>query len=246
MIPKKIHLCWLSGEAYPESIKDCLTSWKKNLPDYEIIVWDQKKADFSNCKWAAQALERKAYAFAADYVRFYALYHDGGIYLDSDVEVIKNFDRLLNRQFFFGFEYMGTPEAAVAGAVKGQDWIKNCMRWYEEHEFVNSDGSENRIIAPLILQRGFEKKYHKKLVDNGNIIRIDGGSVYPYDYFSPKNVYTGKVKTTKNTYCIHHFNSSWLKKNVRIRISRIIHLFMIAVMGRKNHNLLMYRLHKKR
>lgn len=242
MIPKKIHLCWLSGEAYPKQVRECLASWKKNLPDYEIIVWSRESIDFTRCRWAAQAVESKAYAFAADYVRFFALYHEGGIYLDSDVEVLKSFDRFLNQQYFFGFEYMGTPEAAVLGAKKGQRWIKRCLRWYETHDFVNADGTQNRIIAPLVLQDGFEREYKKRLTDKGQIIKTGGGTVYPYDWFSPKNVYSGKTAETENTYCVHHFNSSWLQKNAWVQITRFVHLCMIAVLGRKNHNCLMYYL----
>lgn len=99
MIPKIIHLCWLSGDPYPPKIQKCLESWKKFLPEYEVMLWDGNRFDLNSSSWVAQAFAKK-YAFAADYIRMYALYHYGGIYLDSDVEVLKSFDELLTLPLF--------------------------------------------------------------------------------------------------------------------------------------------------
>ena len=115
MIPKRIHLCWLSGDPYPAKIGKCLASWKKHLPDYEVVLWDTKRFDLESSPWVKQAFEAKKYAFAADYIRFYALYNYGGIYLDSDVEVLRSFDPLLGLPYFAGAETAGTIEAAVLG-----------------------------------------------------------------------------------------------------------------------------------
>ena len=116
MIPKIIHLCWLSGDAYPAKIAKCLKTWRQHLPDYEIMLWDTQRFDMNSSQWVRQAFECKKYAFAADYIRFYALYHHGGIYLDSDVEVLKSFDDLLDLPYFVGAEKAQTPEAAIMGA----------------------------------------------------------------------------------------------------------------------------------
>ena len=105
MITKILHLCWLSGDPYSTEVQKCLDSWKEKLPDYTVMLWDLSKVDVNVCNWTKQAFEKKKYAYVADYVRFYALYNYGGIYLDSDVEVLKSFDDLLNQDFFFGFEY---------------------------------------------------------------------------------------------------------------------------------------------
>ena len=115
MIPKQIHLCWLSGDPYPAKIEKCLASWKKFLPDYEVVLWDTKRFDLDAVPWVKQAFEAKKYAFAADSIRFYALYNYGGIYLDSDVEVLRSFDPLLDLPYFAGAETAGTIEAAVLG-----------------------------------------------------------------------------------------------------------------------------------
>ena len=119
MIPKIIHLCWLSGDPYPRKIQDCLDSWKKHLPSYEIILWDTKRFNIHEVPWVEQAFNTKKYAFAADYIRLYALYHHGGIYLDSDVEILKSLDNFLELPYFVGAETSGTieePKKVVTGS----------------------------------------------------------------------------------------------------------------------------------
>ena len=154
-IPKILHLCWLSGEPFPEDIQKCLASWKEKLPDYSVMLWDLSKVDVNVCSWTKQAWEKKKYAFVSDYVRFYALYNYGGIYLDSDVEVFKSFDDLLDQDFFFCFEYTGIPEAAVIGARKGLSWLKSCLDWYLENDYLDQEERERQIVAPLILRNCF-------------------------------------------------------------------------------------------
>lgn len=151
MIPKIIHLCWLSGDPYPRKIQDCLDSWKKHLPSYEIILWDTKRFNIHEVPWVEQAFNTKKYAFAADYIRLYALYHHGGIYLDSDVEILKSLDNFLELPYFVGAETSGTIEAAILGAEKGCDWIKCCLDYYEGRNFIREDGSYDIRMLPEIL-----------------------------------------------------------------------------------------------
>ena len=160
MIPKQIHLCWLSGDPYPAKIEKCLASWKKFLPDYEVVLWDTKRFDLDAVPWVKQAFEAKKYAFAADYIRFYALYNYGGIYLDSDVEVLRSFDPLLDLPYFAGAETAGTIEAAVLGAEKGCDWIKQCLDYYEGRSFIREDGSYDIRMLPEIMQEQIPKLKH--------------------------------------------------------------------------------------
>ena len=143
MIPKIIHLCWLSGDPYPRKIQDCLDSWKKHLPSYEIILWDTKRFNIHEVPWVEQAFNTKKYAFAADYIRLYALYHHGGIYLDSDVEILKSLDNFLELPYFVGAETSGTIEAAILGAEKGCDWFKCCLDYYEGRNFIREDGRDH-------------------------------------------------------------------------------------------------------
>lgn len=240
MIPKILHLCWMSEDPYPDKIQKCLDSWKNVLPDYEIKLWNSKTFDVNISKWTKQAFEMKQYAFVADYVRFYALFNYGGIYLDSDVEVIKKFDNLLLYKYFFCYEYTALPEAAVVASEPGLEWLNYCVQFYNKNEFLDSNGIPKRIIAPLILKQGFESKYKIKLIDFEKKEVIDNGIVLPYDYFSVKNGFTGKLKITDNTYSIHHFNSSWLKKNKLTKIKKYVHVLLILLFGKKKYNKIIY------
>lgn len=242
MIPKLLHLCWLSGDSYPEKIKKCIDSWKRILPDYEIKLWDINSFNFNSLLWTKQAIEKKQWAFVSDFIRFYALYNYGGIYLDSDVEVIKSFNDLLNQKYFFCYEYTALPEAAVVGAEKGLDWCKACLEWYENHSFLDAKGNMQRIIAPIVMKQGFEKCNNIKLIDTEQIENTNGGSIYPYDYFSAKNGFSGAVINTKNSYSIHHFNSAWLKQSQSVKFKRIVHILLIKFLGKKKYNKLLYKI----
>lgn len=165
MIPKKIHYCWLSGEKYPRLVKKCLKSWQQMLPDYEIKLWDAKSFDFNSILFVKQAFERKQYAFVSDYIRLYALYNEGGIYLDSDVMVYNRFDHWHNLDFFTGIETR-TPqhdhfwiEAAILGAIPGNKMIRECMDYYESIPFIKNDGTMDRTPAPDILTPIFIRHY---------------------------------------------------------------------------------------
>lgn len=213
-IPKIIHYCWLSNEPYPELVRHCMQSWKEKLPDYEFILWDISRFNINSIPWVKQACNAKKWAFAADYIRLYALYNYGGIYLDSDVEVLKTFNDLLNQPYFFGREH--TPdlienqhsiEAATMGTEKGFPFLKKVMSFYEEHNFIDDKGTLNTTTLPTILAQKLK----------GEEI-----NVLPMDFFSPKNTRTLELQITKNTYSIHHFNGSWhslaQQKHVALRI----------------------------
>lgn len=165
------------------------------------MLWDKNRFDIHSVSWVEQAYNEKKWAFAADYIRLYALYNYGGIYLDSDVEVLNPFDDLLDRPYFFGQEH--TPdriekqdsiEAATMGAEKGLPFLKKVMEFYERHDFVKDDGYMDMTTLPTILAR-----------------KLKGESleILPMDYFSPKNTRTLELHITENTYSIHHFNGSW-------------------------------------
>lgn len=233
MIPKIIHYCWLSGDPYPESIQRCIDSWKRVLPDYEIILWDTKRFDLSSSPWVQQAFESKKYAFAADYIRMYALYNYGGIYLDSDVEVLKPFDDLLDLPYFIGQE--NTPsgiEAATIGSEKGWPVAKLMLDRYDRKNFKGKDGHMDLRSLPYMLRRCIEFNYQYNLIDGKSEFDFDEGviNVFPVDYFSPKRWTDGIITVTDNTYSIHHFAASWMtkpskKKSRKVRIKEKIALF---------------------
>lgn len=222
MIPKIIHFCWLSGDPYPKLINDCINSWKTYLPDYEFILWDTHRIDINSNLWLQQSFTNKKYAFAADYIRFYALYHYGGIYLDADVEMLKSFTPLLSRKEFIGEDASGSIEAAVIGVEKGAPWVKRCLDYYKERAFVNPDGSFDMRPVPLLVKR--------VLLDFPNI------EILPYQYFSPKDYNIKKIDINQNSYCIHHFDGKWIKKGVKYNIKMQMHKFLYSILGRSGHN----------
>jgi hypothetical protein len=235
MIPKIIHLCWLSGDEYPPLIKKCVNSMYKKLPDYEIKIWTKNNFDIDSVTWVKQAFEAKKYAFAADYIRFWALYNYGGIYLDSDVEVLKSFDEFLDLESFIGFEYMNIPEAAVVGCEKGCKWVKDCLDWYEGKSFVAENGEQKKDVVPLLVKNILERNYQVKIEDNGNIQTLKGLKLYPYSYFSPKNYFNGKIKVSKETVCIHRFASAW-GPNEKRKWTLVVHCIVIGLIGKKLHD----------
>lgn len=212
MIPKIIHLCWLSGDDYPDSISKCINSWHKNLPDYEIWLWDTKRFDILSTKWTEQAFVTKKYAFAADYIRLYALYNYGGIYMDSDVEVYKSFDDLLQLPYFIGEDFVHCFEPAIIGAEPHQEWIKLVLDRYEGLEFINPDGSYNMRGLPVVFCDRLVPRYQFRKVSmplNAKDFQFDGLNIFPSDYFNSRD-YIGSIKTA-NSYCSHNYVGSWLK-----------------------------------
>lgn len=222
MIPKIIHYCWMSGDAYPSDIQKCIDSWHRILPDYKIILWDSNRFDLNSSVWVKEAFENKKYAFCADYIRLYALYNYGGIYLDSDVEVLKTYDDLLDLPYFLGLESKGIIEAATIGAEKGCPFIKDLMAYYEGRHFVDMNGKQNIVIMPQIIQEAISGKYSLNVIENKEEFVDDENviNVFPFDRFSPIDS-TGKryvLKTTKFTYSIHHFVSAWVDPRVMLLV----------------------------
>lgn len=231
MIPKIIHFCWLSGDEYPELVKKCIKSWKTKLPDYEFVLWDTNKFDINTTLWTKQAFDEKKYAFAADYIRLYAVYTYGGIYLDTDVEVLKKFDDLLNLPYFIGNQYDGFLEAAIFGAEKNADWLQECLKYYDNRPFIKEDGSLDTVILPGIMQLQIKKTRTMSLMNPSDIKTIsktitnnNAFYLFPSEYFSPKNFKTDKILNTKNSYTIHHYDSAWLSfmNKKRLKLESLI------------------------
>ena len=223
MIPKIIHLCWLSGDAYPETIQSCINSWKRHLPDYKIYLWDTNRFDINSSRWVKEAFEAKKYAFAADYIRLYALYHYGGIYLDSDVLVYKSFDDLLDLPYFIGEDNVHCFEAAVIGAQKGNPWIKDILDRYKDRSFIQEDGSFDIRTLPTVfhdvLMPDFQFRYIKSKHEFQNADNLI--NVFPYDHFNARD-FVG-IKRFKNSYCSHNFAGSWVNEpTIRKRIKACI------------------------
>jgi hypothetical protein len=234
-IPKVIHYCWLSRDPFPKKIQQCIDSWKKYLPDYEIKLWNTNTFDLESSKWVTQAFEKKKYAFAADYIRLYALYTEGGIYLDSDVEVVKSFDDLLHLPYFACEEGGNIVEAGAFGAVKGQDWIKDCLDYYDNRSFIKEDDTLDTWPLPQIMMQQIKKKYIPQVLGKQLFLQrvenFEAEKIFymlPKEYFCAKEMGTGIILKTKETYCIHHFEMSWMSKkqtflpNLKRRLIRLL------------------------
>jgi mannosyltransferase OCH1-like enzyme len=202
MIPKIIHYCWLSGDPVPKDYQKRMRSWDKKLSGYEFMLWDTKRFDINRTDWTKKAFAAKNYAFTADYIRLYAVYHFGGIYLDMDVEVVKSFDDFLNAGIFLAKECQAhdSLEAGCFGAEKGHPFIKKCLDWFDSHTF----GDPQHILVPFVMYN-VHKAYFNTI------------PIYSHDYFTAKNPVTGKIVKTSNTYAIHHFASNWVSKPDRIQ-----------------------------
>ena len=217
-IPKIIHYCWLSGDPFPSKIQKCVNSWRKFLPDYEFMLWDFNRFPRGTSRWVDEAFDAKKYAFASDFLRFHAVYNHGGIYLDCDVEAVKNFDALLNLPYFIGIENEAetTPEPAFFGAPKGCRWVGDCMKYYEGRHFVKPDGTLDMTVLPVIMrEKIFAGKHTLEPVRNHGEIRPDAGRIFllPREFSCSFNL-TGKPSPT--TYAIHHYDSSWMPPKQRL------------------------------
>ena len=214
MIPKTIHYCWFGGKEKPKLAKKCIASWKKYCPDYEIIEWNETNFDVSSNVYVKEAYDAKKYAFVTDYVRLYVMHKYGGIYMDTDVEVIRSLDKFLIHNAFSGFESDENIPTGIMASEKGFPLFEILLSYYDDRHFLNPDGTLDmttnvKIITAILLERGF--------VPNGCYQVIDGFALYPQDYFCPYNDLTGELHRTKNTVTIHWFNKSWLSRNARIR-----------------------------
>lgn len=211
MIPKIIHYCWFGGKEKDDLSKRCIASWKKNLPDYEFIEWNENNFDVSSNQFAKEAFEKKQYAFVADYARLYLLWKYGGIYLDCDVEVLKSFDPFLHLPAFTSYEEKSTVsnvwiEAGVLASEKEGKWVTGALKIFDDRQFVKEDSSLDFTVLPLLLAEYTESIEHISGVGTDNTSAI---SIFGNEYFSPKQAASGEIRLTDNSVCIHHFNNSW-------------------------------------
>lgn len=210
MIPKKIHYCWFGGKDIPEKDKKCIESWKKFCPDYEIIEWNELNYDLTKNPYMYEAYKNKKWGFVPDYARFDIIYSQGGIYMDTDVEVIRPLDEMLECKGYMGFEEGNFVNGGIGfGAEAGNPIIKALRDMYDDVSFILPDGSLNLLPSPYYitdaLERfGLKRNNEKQILGDGEL------SVFPKDYFSPKDFSTDIIALTDNTFTIHHYNASWL------------------------------------
>lgn len=226
MIPKRIHYCWFGRGQMPDLAIKCIESWHKFMPDYEYKLWNEDNFDLSCNQYVYEAYEAKKYAFVTDYVRLYALYTEGGIYMDTDVEVLKPYDDLLYLSGFTGYEGSKhlPPVTGTMASEAGNLWVKEQLSAYNDIHFLRPDGSfdlknNTTRISEIMRNGGF--------VQNGKKQVYKDMHIFPVEYFCPRQT-TGEVLITENTYCDHHFMASWTDK--RLGWKR----YLAAIIGKKN------------
>lgn len=237
MIPKLIHYCWFGGISEPEDVQRCIASWQKFLPDYEIRRWDESNYDVHKCQYMSDAYKEKKWAFVSDYARVDIVHEYGGVYLDTDVEVVRSFDSLLHEHMFCGFESrdpIGIKRGIEIeysvnlglgyGAEAGHPVLRDILDLYATLNFYNQDGSLNLVACPhyqtMVLKR-------HGLIDNNETQRFDTGIAYSPEFFCPQsNVTDEMLFLTENTYSIHHFSGTWSehqkKREIRNKLRKYI------------------------
>jgi len=244
MIPKKIHYCWLSEDDIPFNIQTCINTWKEVMPEYEVILWDKNRFDLKSVLFVEEACKVKKWAFAADYIRAFALYTEGGIYLDSDVRVKKKFDQFLEYDFFTSVRYNssvikeentldlfnedGTSkipfthkpgfgiQAAVLGSIKGHPYLEDCIEYYSDKHFILNDRSFfNKILASDIYAMIAEKHGFKY---KDELQRLNGNML-----ILPSEIFAGNLdEVTDNTYAIHYCAGSWTDATERSVLKKVL------------------------
>lgn len=212
MIPKVIHYCWFGGKPLPDLEVKCIESWKKFCPDYEIKEWNENNFDLTCCNYVKEAYQAKKWAFVSDYARFKILYEYGGLYFDTDVELIRPINDIVERGAFMGCEASEMKDKKVApglglAANPGLGLYKKILDAYEKRHFVKPDGyADNTTIVQFVT--GILCEYGLK--NTHKIQDIEEIYIYPEEYFCPLNYYTGQLCITENTRSIHHYTGSWL------------------------------------
>lgn len=210
MIPKIIHYCWFGRDPLPDDVVQYIRTWKKYCPDYEIKEWNEDNFNLELFPYAREAYDKRKFAFVTDVVRLYALYNEGGIYLDTDVEITASLDKFLSHHAFSGFEDSNHISTGLIGSEKGGKWALENLDHYNRQHFVKPDGTmylqtNVKTITKFMVNKGLHL--------NNEYQDISGYfTIYPCDFFSPKDYYTEKIRRTKNTHAIHHFSRSWCGK----------------------------------
>lgn len=238
MIPKIIHYCWFGKGEKSELSKKCVASWKQYCPDYEIIEWNEDNFDFSRYVYTAEAFNCKKWAFVSDFVRLYVLYHYGGFYMDTDVELVKSLDTLLPNGFTSGWETKELLQTAFVGAPKHDRIVKALLDEYISKKFLTSDGIPEMIPNTHVFTEVL-KKFGLKI--NGQGQTSDYYRIYARDVFSPKKPGRQRYRTTAETIAVHHFEGSWYDHTIgtviKLRCSPVLgklRTVIIYVIGEKN------------
>lgn len=220
-IPRRIHYCWFGETPMGKQAKQCLNSWQHFCPDYEIIRWDEHNSPLNNNDYVRQAYQARKWAFVSDFVRLKALCTQGGIYLDTDVELLRPLDSLLACEGFMGFESTEKVATCLMACQPEHPFFMEASQKYETRQFLCADGGWDdttnvSLLTDILVNSGLQKS---------NVLQtVQGVTIYPSEFFSPKDLETGKITLTENSYAIHYFQASWLpaKKRMNTKIAQFL------------------------
>ena len=225
-IPKIIHYCWFGGKEKPDSVKKCIESWKKFLPDYQLIEWNENNFNIEKLEYTKEAYVAEKYAFVSDVARIEALYQHGGIYMDTDVEVLKTFTPLLDARCILGMEEKEYVATSFMAFEKEHPLVKQFLNLYESISFFDKNGqiitgTNVAKLTNLLIEKGFvQENYYQELEE--------GIKIYPKEFFSPYDYINCHYNITENSYCVHYFAVSWMskkeqvKKRIKKQLSKIL------------------------
>lgn len=215
LIPKIIHYCWFGRGEKPELARRCIASWRKFCPEFEIREWNEDNCDYLALPFMAEAYAAKKYAFVTDVMRLLVLEQYGGVYFDTDVEVVRDISPLLNDEGFIGFENdQYVASGLTIAAIAHRPVIQAMIEEYKKLHYVQPDGSVTSVGCPRLNTDVLERF---GLVRNGQEQLAAGIHVYPADRFNPLDSATGRLKKTENTWSIHWYSMSWLPKHVQLK-----------------------------
>lgn len=228
-IPKVIHYCWFGGNQLPKLAEKCIESWRKYCPDYEIVQWNESNFDLNSCDYVRQAYAEKKYAFVSDYARLKILYDNGGVYLDTDVELLKRLpDKILENGYLAKETDCLIATGLGFACKKGDDFIGDLLKKYESEQFVKLQKSSGDFNYKTCVEQMSELLEENNITIDINTENIFGIPVYPDEFFCGFDVTNNCYNITENTISVHHYSGSWvdnkhkLKNKIKRLISRII------------------------
>lgn len=232
MIPRTIHYIWFGSKPYPEKVQYCIESWKRHLPDYEFKLWNEESFDVKAFRFTREAYEAKKYAFVSDFVRVYALATEGGIYLDTDIEILRDLAPVLSDQAVLGTDDSGNLTALMA-SEKGHPFFEEILDIYKTRSFIKEDGTPDTEVNNLLLERELARYGYIRANQRQHL--CEGIEVYPDDFFHVKSLLSGKIHKTENSYAIHWHTLLWIPLSTRI--IRFMRLYvLIPIMGERLYN----------